>query len=162
METTIQRPSTINHGFTNNSFTARIWNSQVFRMTRYSRFLLRSLFNTFVRPPLFVYLSHKIGLSVLPKDAFPSFLVYLASIPIAEVISSVLSSRRKRRDCERLGAVRIPKIKGKKLGNYDILQELIAAEDEDYPGDIFLRWAAEYGPTFDMNILWASQIVTGM
>ncbi|CAG8541440.1 12004_t:CDS:10 [Acaulospora colombiana] len=51
-------------------------------------------------------------------------------------------------------------LKGKKIGNYDILQELIEAEDEDYPGDIFLRWASEYGPTFDMNILWASQIVT--
>ncbi|PVF96582.1 cytochrome P450 [Serendipita vermifera] len=129
-------------------------------MAKYSRFLLRSFFNTFLRPPLFVYLFSKFGPPVFPKSFSLSFLVYFASIPVAEVLSSLLSSRRKRKDCERLGAVRIPKIKGKKIGNYDILQELIEAEDEDYPGDIFLRWASEYGPTFDMNILWASQIVT--
>lgn len=86
----------------------------------------------------------------------------MVSIPISELFLSFISARTKRRDYERLGAIPVPKVKGRRLGNIDIMKELIEAEDKEYPGDIFLRWSKEYGPTFDMNILWASQIVTGM
>jgi hypothetical protein len=134
--------------------------SQVFRMTRYSRFLLRSIFDTFIRPPLVLFAIYKSGLLPLPRSWAWSGALYLLSIPISEAILSILSSRRKRGECARLGAVPIPKVKGKSFGNADILRQLIAAEDSEYPGDIFLKWAKEYGPTYDMNILWASQIVT--
>ena len=139
----------------------RLRRSQVIRMTRYSRFLLRSVFNTFIRPPLILFAIYTTGLLPLPRSLVWSGALYLLSVPISEAILSALSSRRKKRECAKLGAVPVPKVKGKKLGNFDILEELIAAEDSEYPGDIFLKWAREYGPTFDMNILWASQIVTG-
>lgn len=132
-------------------------------MTRYSRFLLRSVFNTFLRPPLAVFLISKSGfLPFFPHYWLWTGALYLLSIPISEGILAILSSRRKKRECARLGAVPIPKVIGKQFGNFDILKELIAAEDGEYPGDIFLKWAKQYGPTYDMNILWASQIVTGM
>jgi hypothetical protein len=130
-------------------------------MTRYGRFLLRSIFNTFLRPPLVLFAIYKSGLLPPPRSWVWSAALYALSIPISEGILSVLSSRRKRKECARLGAIPVPKVKGKRFGNADILGELIAAEDNEYPGDIFLRWAKEYGPTYDMNILWASQIVTG-
>jgi hypothetical protein len=86
--------------------------------------------------------------------------IYVVSVPISELFLSFLSSRRKMRDYERLGTIPVPKVKGRRIGNIDILKELIEAEDKEYPGDLFLKWSKEYGPTFDMNILWASQIVT--
>jgi hypothetical protein len=147
--------------FSIHQLLTKLRRSQVFRMTRYSRFLLRSIFNTFIRPPLVLFAIYKSGLLPLPRSWAWSGSLYLLSIPISEVILSILSSRRKREECARLGAVPIPKVKGKSLGNADILRQLIAAEDSEYPGDIFLKWAEEYGPTYDMNILWASQIVTG-
>ncbi|KAG8817330.1 hypothetical protein FRC17_011279 [Serendipita sp. 399] len=86
--------------------------------------------------------------------------MYVLSIPASEILLSVLSSRRKRKERDRLGALPIPKVKGKKLGNIDVLRALIEADETEYPGDIFFKWAKEYGPTYDMNILWASQIVS--
>ena len=149
------------HTYKDFSILTKLRRSQAFRMTRYSRFLLRSIFDTFIRPPLVLFAIYMSGLVPLPRSWAWSGALYLLSIPISEGIFSVLSSRRKRRECARLGAVPVPKVKGKSLGNADILRELIAAEDSEYPGDIFFKWAKEYGPTYDMNILWASQIVTG-
>lgn len=135
---------------------------QIFRMAKYARFLLRSIFNTFIRPPLVIFILSKTGLLSLPHHRALCVGVYLASVPFSEIILSLRSSNLKKKDCERLGAVSAPKIRGRKLGNVDVLQALIEAEESEYPGDIFLEWAKEYGPTFDMNILWASQIVTCM
>ncbi|KAG8776843.1 hypothetical protein FS842_003413 [Serendipita sp. 407] len=132
----------------------------ILRMARYSRFLLKSIFNTFIRPPIVVFLITKSRLITLPDSLLLSAAMYLLSIPASEAILSLLSSRRKMKDRQRLGALPVPKVKGKKLGNIDVLQALIRADDTEYPGDIFLKWAEEYGPTFDMNILWASQIVS--
>ncbi|CCA71526.1 hypothetical protein PIIN_05462 [Serendipita indica DSM 11827] len=130
------------------------------RMFRYSRFLLKSVFNTFIRPPLLVFLISRTQILALPSNYALSGLVYVLSIPFSEIVLTVLSSRRKSRDRKRLGALPVPKVRGRRLGNIDVLSALIAAENSEYPGDIFLQWAKEYGPTFDMNILWASQIVT--
>lgn len=143
------------------SLLSRMQHLGIVRMLRYSRFLIRSIFNTFVRPPLLIFLLSKIGILRFPQSSLLSVGVYVLSIPASEVILSTLSSRRKRRDYARLGAIPIPKVKGRRFGNIDVLQALIEAEDKEYPGDIFLKWSLEYGPTFDMNILWASQIVTG-
>jgi hypothetical protein len=96
-----------------------------------------------------------------PRNPWLTIGIYVVSIPISELFLSFLSSRTKRRDYQRLRAIPVPKVKGRRLGNIDILKELIEAEDKEYPGDIFLNWSKKYGPTFDMNILWASQIVTG-
>lgn len=139
----------------------RLRRSQLLRMTRYSRFLLRSVFNTFLRPPLVLFLISKTGiLSFFPRHWVWTASLYILSIPVSEAILAIQSSKRKRRECKELGATPIPKVVGKRLGNFDVLKELIAAEENEYPGDIFLRWAKQYGPTYDMNILWASQIVT--
>lgn len=128
-------------------------------MAIHSRFVLRSLFNVLVRPPLLVCLANYFHVIPLPESRLLRVLCYVASVPLQEVVRSALSSHRKRAECLRLGAQPVPKVKGKKFGNWDILQELIQSEKEEYPGDLFRRWAREYGPTFDMNILFSSQVI---
>lgn len=61
----------------------------------------------------------------------------------------------------RLQARPIPRVKGKWPGNLDILLQLVYSEGSDYPTEILGRWADEYGPTFDMNMLWSHQIFSG-
>lgn len=56
---------------------------------------------------------------------------------------------------------RIPKIRGKWPGNLDVLMELVYSDARDYPTEVLSRWSETYGLTFDMGILWSSQIVTG-
>jgi hypothetical protein len=128
-------------------------------MAIHSRFVLRSLFNTFVRPPLLVYLANYLHLVPLPESRVLRVLLHLASVPLLAAVLSAVSSQRKHAERIRLGARPIPKVKGKKFGNWDILQELIQSEKEEYPGDLFRRWAREYGPTYDMNILFSSQVI---
>ena len=128
-------------------------------MAIHSRFVLRSLFNTLLRPPLLVYLANYFHVVPLPESCILQVLLYVASIPLQAAVLSAISSRRRRAGRIRLGAQPIPKVKGKKFGNWDILQELIQSEKEEYPGDLFRRWAREYGPTFDMNILFSSQVI---
>lgn len=128
-------------------------------MAIHSRFVLRSLFNTFLRPLLLIYLANYIHVIPLPESRSLQVLSYIASVPLQAIILSAVSSRRKRAERIRLGAQPIPKVKGKKFGNWDILQELIQSEKDEYPGDLFRRWAREYGPTFDMNILFSSQVI---
>ncbi|KAJ1308972.1 hypothetical protein OPQ81_004655 [Rhizoctonia solani] len=62
---------------------------------------------------------------------------------------------------KRLGCYNtIPRVKGRWIGNVDVLMAITHNEANEYCGDIFAEWAEKYGPTFDMNILWAHQIVT--
>jgi len=128
-------------------------------MATRSRFVSRVLFNTLLRPALLVYLANRFHVVPLPESYILRVLFYVASVPLQAVVLSAVSSHRKRAERIRLGAQPIPKVKGKKFGNWDILQELIQSEKEEYPGDLFRRWAREYGPTFDMNILFSSQVI---
>jgi len=126
-------------------------------MAIHSRFVLRSLFNALLRPLILVYLANHVV--PLPESRILRVLFYVVSVPLQDVVRSAVSSHRKRAERIRLGAQPIPRVKGKKFGNWDILQELIQSEKEEYPGDLFRRWAREYGPTFDMNILFSSQVI---
>jgi len=128
-------------------------------MAIHSRFVLRSLFNTLLRPLLLVYLANYLHVVPLPESRILQALLYITSVPLQAIMLSAVSSRRKRAERIRLGAQPIPKVKGKKFGNWDIFQELLQSEKEEYPGDLFRRWAREYGPTFDMNILFSSQVI---
>lgn len=126
----------------------------------HSRFLLRSIFETFVLPVLIAHGFTRLAAKGIALSTSVTALVYILAIPLNELISSLLSSRRKSENRNRLGARSVPKVKGKWPGNIDILRALIKTEEEEYPGDLFLRWANEYGPTYDMGILWASQVCT--
>lgn len=103
---------------------------------------------------------------------FGSLDVSLSSVPLEYALTSAFlgalialyGARRLRRTDEKgpiNGTQPVPKIKGKWPGNIDILLELIYSESSDYPTEGISRWCKEYGPTFDMGILWSHQIVSG-
>jgi len=52
----------------------------------------------------------------------------------------------------------IPKVRGYLPGNLDLLWKIIRNESREYCGDTFRQWAEEYGPTYDLNLLWGSQV----
>ena len=64
-------------------------------------------------------------------------------------------------NAHRMGSVLIPKIRGRLPGNIDILWKITIGDISRYPTETFMEWAEIYGLTFDMNILWSHQIVTG-
>lgn len=91
-------------------------------------------------------------------------LGYVLASAFTGALIAVYGARRLRHADERgplNGTQPVPKIKGKWPGNLDILLELIYSESSDYPTEGISRWCKEYGPTFDMGILWSHQIVSG-
>lgn len=103
---------------------------------------------------------------------FWSLDVSLSSVPLQYALASAFlgalmalyGARRLRHTDEKdpiNGTQPVPKIKGKWPGNIDILLELIYSESSDYPTEGISRWCKEYGPTFDMGILWSHQVVSG-
>ncbi|KAG8930485.1 hypothetical protein FRC00_001119 [Tulasnella sp. 408] len=102
---------------------------------------------------------------------FGSLDVSLSSVPLEYALASAflgaliaLYGARRLRRADAKGPINgtqpVPKIKGKWPGNIDILLELIYSESSDYPTEGISRWCKEYGPTFDMGILWSHQIVS--
>lgn len=124
-----------------------------------SRFLLHSVAKAFVLPPA---LAHLLLRAVLPQRTSPwlSALIYALSIPLAQYLRAIPEQRARRRDMERLGARPIPRVRGWLPGNLDILWDLVVSDGHEYCAETMRRHADKLGPTFDMGILWASQIVT--
>ncbi|KAH7107826.1 cytochrome P450 monooxygenase pc-3 [Auriculariales sp. MPI-PUGE-AT-0066] len=128
-----------------------------------ARFLLWSLAKALVLPPL---IAHHV-LRTLPLYGihlpFPRLVYALAmmfSIPLAQRIRALPEQRAKEAAMRARGAGPIPKVQGRLPGNIDVLWELVTHDGQEYVAETFRRHAERYGPTFDMGILWASQIVT--
>lgn len=51
-----------------------------------------------------------------------------------------------------------PRVKGRLPGNIDILWKLVRGESNEYCAATLRGWEHEYGPTYDMNILWGHQV----
>jgi hypothetical protein len=75
--------------------------------------------------------------------------------------SSYAAGRKTASDRARLGASTIPRVRGRLPGNIDILWRLVALEHTEYCADTLRQWEKEYGPTFDMGILWGHQVRIG-
>ncbi|CAE6461314.1 unnamed protein product [Rhizoctonia solani] len=154
----------------------------------HSRFVLASIFWTFLEPVIATWAVLKLLRSYCgPNDLLGlgklvhgwSRVFYPLSIVLNELFSSYVTSYKRKREMKRLGCYNpIPRVKGRWIGNIDVLMAIVEFfyvglfthpepiyikthnEANEYCGDIFAEWAEEYGPTFDMNILWAHQIVT--
>jgi hypothetical protein len=82
----------------------------------------------------------------------------LIAVLLFKTRRSLYASRELARDRARLGASTIPTVRGRLPGNIDILWRLVALESTEYCGDTLRQWEKEYGPTFDMGILWGHQV----
>lgn len=61
--------------------------------------------------------------------------------------------RKKNKSCS------IPRIQGWLPGNMDILWKLVSCESREQCGETLRQWTEQYGPTYDMNLLWGHQVV---
>jgi hypothetical protein len=93
-----------------------------------------------------------------PASWWAIALVFVLSVLLWTGFTSTRTSRAKNSDGQPLGASAIPKIRGRLPGNIDILWQLIYNGSHEYCGETLRKWAEEYGPTFDMNILFAHQV----
>lgn len=123
-----------------------------------SRFLLWSIAKALLLPPVLVWFG---VLRPTGARSFPAWLrviAYIASVPLAQYIRGIPTSRARRRDMQKLQASPIPRVKGWLPGNLDVLWNLVVSDGEEYCAETMRRHAETYGPTFDMGILWASQV----
>ncbi|GBE84577.1 cytochrome P450 monooxygenase pc-3 [Sparassis latifolia] len=113
-------------------------------------------------PPAFViYLNN--FLSRHFQHTLPTWIAVLAAVlstPIIIVLNNWLRSWRIRRAAVRLGAVLPPRWDGKWIGNIDLLRKSMDAFLNGYPGDNFVDKIDELGPTFQINILGATEYST--
>jgi hypothetical protein len=77
---------------------------------------------------------------------------------MCELITSIKIGRKRAAEARELGAKPIPRIKGYLPGNIDILWELVTSGQNEYCSDAIRKWSIKYGPTYDLNILWAHQV----
>lgn len=124
-------------------------------MTIRSRFLLQSLFYTFVLP---LTISLLVLTLIPPVHPLISVFLCITAIPLAEIVSSAFTAHTRTKQRAELGAHVIPRVHGRLPGNIDILWQLIYGESTEYCANTLRRWADEYGPTYDMNILWSHQV----
>jgi len=124
-----------------------------------SRFLLLSLAKAFLLPPLIAHLCFRlIPTHRLPLPRLIYALALVLSIPLAQRVRAIPERRQRLAAMRARGANAIPKVQGKLPGNLDVLWELVTRDGEEYIAETMRKHAERYGPTFDMGILWASQV----
>ncbi|KAG9004393.1 hypothetical protein FRB94_002411 [Tulasnella sp. JGI-2019a] len=89
-------------------------------------------------------------------------LIAYASLHLLKgLFKAIWSDVREGRDRIRLGARKIPGLKGGKLpGNIDILHWLVSSHDKDYPGGTFVELRRRNGDLFCLDLLWGKSLWT--
>ncbi|KAL0953039.1 hypothetical protein HGRIS_007241 [Hohenbuehelia grisea] len=87
-------------------------------------------------------------------------IVGLLAIPAYSVVRIATSEFKLKRDAAAMGCQLVPRIRGKKLANIDILWRLLESWEADYPGEAILDIVKEMGPVIDMHVLYDSSIFT--
>ncbi|KIL58254.1 hypothetical protein M378DRAFT_170840 [Amanita muscaria Koide BX008] len=93
----------------------------------------------------------------------PTWAIATASImiiPISGCISVFLKQVKDRRDAAVMGAQIVPKVRGNKFGNFDIVQMMTHVSEHGYPGDNLPEWFDTLGPAFNMYIFYSDVFVT--
>lgn len=80
-----------------------------------------------------------------------TWLLILLGVLALRLVFSAYNSTRPRPDS-------VPRVKGRLPGNIDILWKLVRNEQSEYCAATLRDWEAQYGPTYDMNILWSHQV----
>lgn len=62
------------------------------------------------------------------------WITILTSSPVSIVARGIRDIRRIKREAQAIGAARVPIVRGKKIGNIDILQEFVEIFRSGYPG----------------------------
>jgi cytochrome P450 len=87
----------------------------------------------------------------------------LSSTPLLLVILNLYSTYDEKRQAAALGAIPIPRVKGKWPGNIDILLRRMDGMRNGYLGDVWKEFIEEHGNggnTINLRLLWGNQIIT--
>lgn len=96
----------------------------------------------------------------LPIPAWAIALLSLLSVP-GRIVGGILWTEfRDRREAERLGARLVPRAKGKRFANLDVLEELLGHWRNGYPGDGIWELVDTLGLVNNFNVLFANNIFT--
>ncbi|TFY61812.1 hypothetical protein EVG20_g6918 [Dentipellis fragilis] len=88
-------------------------------------------------------------------------MLRLAVVPLSIFLRNMYESYVNKKNADRLGAVIIPRVRGKWPGNLDIALNLVKALHHDYPMQFVSELFEEYGcKTLNMRILWSDLIFT--
>ena len=100
-----------------------------------------------------------LSLELLVPNYAAKFVVFFAYVLYRVLWDRLFPvSRATNVGAELLDVSAIPKIRGRLPGNIDILWQLIYNESHEYCGETLRTWAEIYGPTYDLNILFAHQV----
>ncbi|KIM86354.1 hypothetical protein PILCRDRAFT_816295 [Piloderma croceum F 1598] len=95
---------------------------------------------------------------LIPKRVV--FGATVLAVPIITTIRSTWAQIKKRRRAAALGARLVPKVPGKRLGNFDVLVQVINNVRHGYPADGHSEWIEQLGTTYDLHIFWDDIIFT--
>ncbi|TDL14036.1 cytochrome P450, partial [Rickenella mellea] len=91
---------------------------------------------------------------------YASILAVILGVPLVLAANILRLSLVERRDAVSRGAVRVPRVRGKWPGCFDLLLHLKKNFDNGYPGEAFLDIIKQYGPIFNIRVLWINQLFT--
>ncbi|WVQ71060.1 hypothetical protein IAR50_000585 [Cryptococcus sp. DSM 104548] len=122
-----------------------------------AKFLLPALAKTLVLPPLLVFLF----LRSLPSTSVVlSAIAYASSFPVLFILRSILSAKLSARDARRLGAVDIPRVRGRWPLNLDVLWDWAKSGSEEEVGRMMVLMERRYGQTYNTRVFGEDQIMT--
>ncbi|KAJ7227885.1 cytochrome P450 monooxygenase pc-3 [Mycena haematopus] len=92
--------------------------------------------------------------------AWAAVVLAITCLPLYVFLSQFLRDWRNRRAAEALGARLVPLMKGKSIGNIDILKQMQFNRKYGYPADGLREGVEELGPIININVLWSDTILT--
>ncbi|WVQ85454.1 hypothetical protein IAT38_007619 [Cryptococcus sp. DSM 104549] len=131
------------------------------------RFLYPALFKTVFLPPFFTYiLLYRLPFPS-PLPAIPHALAvilrisaFLLSFPLLFILRSHISLVRSTAKARALGAVDIPRVKGKWPLNLDVLVDWAKSGSEEEVGRMMVLMERKYGKTYNTRVLGEDQIIS--
>lgn len=129
-------------------------------------YLLRTVTQRLVGPPAAIFACYKLATVYRFDQWIPRLLRSASGLCIATIgiislyitVSSIWSSVQTRRACRRLGAVPLPQMKGKWLGNLDIIFRSAKFAAEEYLGEGFELLCCENSDLFLFRIPWNESV----
>jgi hypothetical protein len=120
-------------------------------------YLYPALIKTCLLPPFLLYLSLRV-LGLTSIRLILQVLLYLVSFPTLFIIRSHLSRISSTRRAHALGAVDIPRVKGKWVLNLDVIFDWARSGSEEEVGRMMELMKRQYGGTYNTRALGEDQV----
>ena len=119
--------------------------------------ILLSVLCLYIVATLATYLAAKLGVVV---SAWSLLGIVAVAIPLALTAHVQLSQFKQRRQAASIGAHTVPCLRGRWIGNVDLLLEFLNRFKAGYPGDGINELTAQAGTTMNLRFLFEDHIFT--